>query len=182
MADNIVKITLKIGEATVEIEGPESYVEKKLKETNTFDSLITQFSGLAKPLPQQKRRKRAKGEKPRKPSRQGYEIVKDLVLKEDGDKISLKEFYSQKNPRSNYERNAVFCYYLIKIKEVKPIGINHIYTCYKEVKQKVGDIVVSLSETSGKGWLDTSNMNDIKLSLRGENLVEYDLPKTKKVK
>jgi len=184
MADNTVRITLKIGETTIEIEGPESYVEKKLQEPESFDSLVTKFTGMAKPiLPQKKRKtKDAKERKPRKPSKQGYEIVKDLVLAREGDKQSLKEFYSQKNPRSNYEHNAVFCYYLVKIREVKPIGVNHIYTCYKEINQRVGDLIVSLSETSRKGWLDTSNMNDIKLSVRGENFVEYDLPKVKKAK
>lgn len=184
MADNTVRITLKIGETTIEVEGSESYVDKKLQEPESFDNLITKIAGVAKPILPQKKRKAtaAKEGKPRKPSKQGYEIVKDLVLAREGDKQSLKEFYSQKNPKSNYERNVVFCYYLLKIKEIKPIGINHVYTCYREVKQRVGDLGVSLSETSRKGWLDTSNMSDITLSVRGENYVEYDLPKVKKAK
>lgn len=182
MADNTVRITLKIGETTIEIEGSESYVEKKLQEPGSLDSLITKFAGIAKPvLPKKKEKPVVKKEKkPRKLGRAvGYEIEKDLILTAEGDKPSLKEFYSEKNPLSNYERNVVFCYFLIKIKGVKPIGVNHIYTCYKEVDRRVGDLVVSLSETSSKGWLDTSEMNDIRLSVRGENFVEYDLPKAK---
>jgi hypothetical protein len=184
MGNDIVRIMLKIGETTIEVEGPESYVDKKLQEPESFDNLITKIGGVAKPILPQKKRKAtvAKERKPKRPSKQGYEIVKDLVLAREGDKQSLKEFYSQKNPSSNYERNAVFCYYLLKIREFKPIGVNHIYTCYREVNQRVGDLVVSLSETSRKGWLDTSNMNDIMLSVRGENFVEYDLPKVKKAK
>lgn len=184
MADNTVRITLKIGETTIEVEGSESYVDKKLQEPESFDNLITKIAGVAKPILPQKKRKAtaAKERKLGKPSKQGYEIVKDLVLAREGDKQSLKEFYSQKNPKSNYERNVVFCYYLLKIKEIEPIGINHVYTCYREVKQRVGDLGVSLSETSRKGWLDTSNMSDITLSVRGENYVEYDLPKVKKAK
>lgn len=182
MADNTVRITLKIGETTIEVEGPESYVDKKLQEPESFDNLIMKIAGVAKPiLPQRKRKATAAKEgKPRKPSKQGYEIVKDLVLAREGDKQPLKEFYSQKKPSSNYERNVVFCYYLLKIRGLKPIGINHIYTCYKDVNRRVGDLGVSLSETSKKGWLDTSNMSDISLSIRGENFVEYDLPKVKK--
>lgn len=184
MGDNTVRITLKIGETTIEVEGPESYVDKKLEEPESFDNLITKIAGVAKPILPQKQRKvtAAKERKPKKPSREGYEIVKDLVLTREEDKPSLKEFYSQKNPGSNYERNVVFCYYLLKVREFKPIGINHIYTCYKEVNQRVGSLDVSLSETSKKGWLDTSDMNDIRLSIRGENFVEHDLPKVKKAK
>ena len=185
MAGNTVRIMLKIGDTAIEVEGSESYVDKKLEEPSSFDGLIDKISGtsrLAQP------RKKAKGKlvsekegKAQKPSRrEGYEIVKDLALTAEGGKPSLQAFYSQKKPKSNYERNVLFCYYLLKINEVKPIGMNHIYTCYKDVKQKVGTLGVSLTETSRKGWLDTSDMSDIRLALRGENFVEYDLPRVKK--
>ena len=185
MGDNTVRITLKIGETTIEVEGPESYVDKKLEEPESFDNLIMKITGVAKPIPTQKKRK-AMGEKERKPKKpskvESYEMVKDLLLTAEGDKPSLKEFYSKKGPKSNYERNVVFCYYLLKIREIKQIGINHIYTCYKEVQQRIPTLSVSLSETSKKGWLDTSDMSDIKVSPRGENYVEHDLPKVKKAK
>lgn len=185
MADNTVRITLKIGETTIEVEGPESYVEKKLQEPDSFDSLITKIAGTATPvLPKKKEKVKVKKEiKPTKPSKvESYEIVKDLILTAEGDKSSLKEFCSKKDPKSNYERNVVFCYYLLKTREIKQIGINHIYTCYKEVKQRFPVLSVSLSETSKKGWLNTSNMSDIKITPRGENYVEHDLPKIKKAK
>ena len=185
MAGNTVRIMLKIGDTAIEVEGSESYVDKKLEEPSSFDSLIDRISGTAR-LAQPK--KKAKGKlvsekegKIQKPSRrEGYEIVKDLVLTAEGDKPSLETFYSQKKPKSNYERNVLFCYYLLNIKEVKPIGMNHIYTCYKDIRQKVGDLSVSLTETSRKGWLDTSDMSNIRLTIRGENFVEYDLPRVKK--
>lgn len=186
MVDDNVRIVIRIGEAVVEVEGPQSYVDKKLQDPDSFGALITKISGIEK-LGLRKRERKAttaketKTQKPRR-KRDGYEIVKDLSLVAEGDKPSLKGFYSEKGPRSNYERNVVFCYYLRKIKEIKPIGINHVYTCYKEVNQRVGDLIVSLSETSAKGWLDTSNMDDIGLPIRGENYVEYDLPKVKKAK
>lgn len=185
MADNTVRIILKIGDTVIEVEGSESYVDKKLQEPDSFDSLITKITGVAKPaLPNRRMKATVTKEKnPKKPSKvESYEIVKDLILTAEGDKPSLKQFYAEKNPKSNYERNVVFCYYLQKIKIIKPIGINHIYTCYKEVKQRTGSISVSLSETSRKGWLDTSDMSDIKITPRGENYVEYDLPKVKKAK
>lgn len=183
MAGDQVRITLRIGETTIEVEGPESYVDKKLQEPDSFDGLITKITGVSKPILAEKRKATSTREKkPRKPSKESYEIVKDLILTGEGDKPSLKEFYKQKNPASNYDRNVVFFYYLLKIKEIKLIGVNHVYTCYKEVNQRVGTLSVSLSETSKKGWLDTSNMDDIRLTIRGEGYVEHDLPKMKKAK
>ena len=186
MAENTVKITLKVGEATIEVEGSESYVDKKLKEPDSFDGLITKVAGIKTPiLPKKKKGKPGveKEGKTKRPSKvESYEIVKDLILNAEGDKPSLKEFYSKKGPKSNYEHNVVFCYYLLKIREIKQIGINHVYTCYKEVKQRIPVLGVSLSETSKKGWLNTSDMTDIKITPRGENYVEHDLPKVKKAK
>lgn len=185
MVDNTVRIVLKVGEMMIELEGPESYVERKLQEPSGFDPLITKMRETERPLPKQRRGKQeVKGEKKAaKPRRaESYEMVKDLVLTAEGGKPSLKEFYSEKKLASNYEHNVAFAYYLLKIIEKRPIGINHFYTCYKEVNRKVPSLSVSLSETSAKGWLDTSNMDDIKITPRGENYVEYDLPKTKKAK
>lgn len=177
---------LKIGDTAIEIEGSESYVDKKLQESNSFDSLIEKITGAAK-FVSAKRKAKVKTAviregKPKKPSKkEGYNIIKDLVLIGEGDKPSLEEFYSQKKPKPNYERNVVFCYYLLKIKGIERIGVDHIYTCYKEVGQKWGSLGVSLSETSSiKGWLDTTDMSNIKLSDRGEKYVEFNLPKVKK--
>lgn len=187
MGNDIVRIMLKIGDATIEVEGSESYVDKKLQDPGSFDSLIEKVGGTVKFAPSKKEGKDKpmlkEKRKAKKPSeKEGYEIVKDLVLTAEGDKPSLKEFCSQTNPRSNYEHNAVFSYYLLKVQEKKPIGVNDIYTCYKEVRKRVPIIAVSLSETSRKGWLDTSDMSDIKITPRGENFVEHDLPKVKKPK
>jgi hypothetical protein len=183
MVDNTVRIVLKVGEMMIEVEGPESYVDKKLQEPSGFDPLITKMKEVERPL-SQKKQKKPEVKKEKKLTKAGrpesYEMVKDLVLTAEGGKPSLKEFYSEKKPSSNYEHNVVFSYYLLKIGERRPSGINHIYTCYKEVNRRVPLLSVSLSETSGKGWLDTSNMNDIKITPRGENYVEHDLPKAKK--
>lgn len=184
MVDDTVRIVLKVGEMMIELEGPESYVDKKLQEPSGFDPLITKMKETERPLSKKRGKQEVKrGKKAAKPRKaESHEMVKDLVLTAEGDKPSLKAFYSEKKPTSNYKHNVVFAYYLLKIIEKKPIGINHFYTCYKEVNKRVPSLSVSLSETSAKGWLDTSNMNDISITPRGENYVEHDLPKTKKAK
>jgi hypothetical protein len=103
-------------------------------------------------------------------------IIKDLDLKNP----SLRDFYTEKSPRTFFERNAVFVYYLQRLKETQEITPDHIFTCYKEVKERVpGAFYQSILDTRvKKGWLDTTDMNDIKVTTVGENFVEHDLPET----
>jgi len=185
VTENTVKITVKVGEAIVEVEGSETYVDGKLKEPDSFDALITKLGGIKKePISSSTGKTgKSKAKKAKKSAKTvGYEIVKDLTLGADGQKAALKAFFADKRPTTNYERNTVFVYYLSKIKETGPIGINHIYTCYKEVGQRTPSLSTSLSETSQKGWLDTSSMYNIQLTVRGEDFVEHDLPKAKEAK
>jgi hypothetical protein len=110
-----------------------------------------------------------------------YNIVKTLDLSIREHDQSLKDFFLEKSPKSALETNAVFVYYLQKLAGVRNITINHIYTCYKDVKVKVpGALRQSVIDTSfKKGWIDTKSLEDITISIQGENLVEHDLPKQK---
>jgi len=80
------------------------------------------------------------------------------------------------------EKNVVFVYYLQNIVSVQGITPNHIYTCYKNVGSKVPTALrQSLLDTASlKGWLDTSNLDEVKLATPGENYIEHDLQAKKK--
>ena len=80
------------------------------------------------------------------------------------------------------ESNAVFIYYLKTLRNTSKIGINHVYSCYKNVKAKAPKALrQSLIDTRrAKGWIITTNMDDIGIGIAGENFVEHELPKTKK--
>jgi hypothetical protein len=109
-------------------------------------------------------------------------LIKDLNLNASGKK-SLKAFVEEKQPNDNQEKCTVAVYYLRHELELESISIDHIFTCYKNVGWRVGNLynIVRLT-ASRKGWLDTSNSNDIKTTPHGENLVELDLPKKSKAK
>jgi hypothetical protein len=102
----------------------------------------------------------------------------DLNFRPSG-KISLKDFYSKYDVKTNFERNVTYVYFLSKEMKIKNITLDHIYTAYKETNQKVpGDIYQSLVDTKKhKGWVDTTNIEDIKLSVQGENYIDHDAPK-----
>ena len=110
-------------------------------------------------------------------SKESYSITKDINLSMD--RVTLKQFYIEKNPKSALERNVCFVYYLQKISNLEKIAIGHIYTCYKDLNiQPPAKLRQSLADTaSKKGWLDTQSTNDIKLTLKGESFVEHELPK-----
>ncbi|MBF02124.1 MAG: hypothetical protein CMP76_02390 [Flavobacterium sp.] len=116
-------------------------------------------------------------------SKETVSLDKDLNLKPQSKK-HFRDFYEEKKPSSAIEFNTVAIYYLAEILEVSNINQNHIYTCYKEVSKKAPNAFLqSLRDTASKnGYIDTSNVNDLKIPLRGKNFVEHDLPKKIKVK
>lgn len=121
----------------------------------------------------------------RKSSKESYTIDKNLNLKGGNGTISFEEFYDQKLPTSNIQFNAVATYYLQEIAKVSPINLSHIYTCYRNVGKKPPDkFQQSMWDTSGSryGYIDTSDMNDIKIPHLGKSFVEHDLPKSPKKK
>ena len=108
-------------------------------------------------------------------------IVKELNLRPQG-RQTFKEFATEKQPRSNNEKCTIAVYYLQHVLGAEAINVNHVYTCYKEAGNwKVPNIANILPLTaSRKGWLDTSDMKNIKVTTPGENLVNFDLPKKDK--
>lgn len=106
-----------------------------------------------------------------------YQIIPSLNLKPSGKK-SLEDFYLEHPVNSNFEYNLLFIYYLEKVLNEKFINIDHIYTCYKALNIKVPNIYQSIADTKKrKGWIDSSNMNDLKISIAGENYLEHTLKK-----
>ncbi|WP_137719243.1 hypothetical protein [Methylobacillus flagellatus] len=109
-------------------------------------------------------------------------IVKDLDLSGKAKEVErLKDFHTSFTITSNLERNLVFMYYLQHKIEVSPITPDHVFTCYRDVGVKVPTALVqSLRDASNRrGWLDTANTNDLKVTTPGMNYLEHDLPKAK---
>lgn len=103
-------------------------------------------------------------------------IVKDLNLNPEGKK-SFKDFIQDKQPTTNQQKCTVSLYYLRFELGIDSITINHVFTCYKTANWRVADLYnVLVLTASRKGWVDTSNMENIGITTHGENLVEHDLP------
>lgn len=189
MEDAKTRIRISVGNSFIEIEGTEDYIEKKLKETESFDPLMRRLGEATPSAPAVVEDVEPKGEqvevkKKKSISRvpESYNILPDLDLAAKNDIPSLEDFYREKKASNAMESNAVFVYYLKKLKKIGKIGVNHIYSCYKAVKAKTPKALYqSLADTrKAKGWIITTNMDDIGIGIAGENFVEQELPKTKK--
>lgn len=108
-------------------------------------------------------------------------LVKDLDLC-PSKKPHLKSFVAEKNPQSQPEQIAVCVYYLRKILEVDGVTANHVYTCFKDAGFRTpNDLPQIIRNTAAaKGTVDSKGSKGIQITTRGENLVEHDLPKSKK--
>jgi hypothetical protein len=105
-------------------------------------------------------------------------LNKNLNLFKEGDKPSLKDFMSGYKAKTDMARNLLFVHYLREIKGLENIGVDEIYTCYKNMGLKIPkDIQQSLLNTAfSKGWLDTASLSNITITVAGENAVTLELP------
>lgn len=123
----------------------------------------------------------AKPKRARKPAgKRTFVRVKDINFRPDG-KISLRDFWAQKAPANNHEKNLVIVYYLEEFLEVTAIEVGHVLAGYDEAGVKSPAIPDNslMVTASQKRWLDTSDMKAIKTTHAGRNTVQYDMPLNK---
>ncbi len=136
-----------------------------------------------KPGPEEpKQDGRGAGGKKRTSTSKPPQMVNDLNLAGNGC-VGIREFIARYSPSNNQERNVLFTYYLSTILKKQKITYNDIFTCYRFVNLKIpGNIVQSLLDTKRRtGRIDTSSLDDIKLTVHGINFVEHDLRPAKEV-
>lgn len=94
-------------------------------------------------------------------------------------KDSLRDFVSKRSASNAQEYNTIFVYYLERILEIRGITPDSIFTCYKHLGIKPpSNLRQSLFDTrSRKGWIDTTSINDLKITAEGINKVEFDFKK-----
>ncbi len=155
----------------------------KVKIDGSAEEVASLISKLSQPSVTQHKKtkpKRKKGGKLKTKAKRPS-IVRELDLSKNGSTPSIRDFYQKYAPKTNLERNLLFCYYLQNLKNVKPITIDHVYTCYRNIQElKIPkNLYQSLVDTSRlKGWIDTSSMYDISVEIAGINYMEHDMPKS----
>lgn len=118
----------------------------------------------------------AGAKKRRKASSPG--LVKDLSFRPEGKK-TLRAFVGEKQPVTHGEKQAVVLHWLGTEGNVSGgASVNHVNTAYVEMNwRRPSDLANSLAKAaSEKGWFDTSDLTQIQLTARGEDLVRHGLP------
>lgn len=162
------KIKIDIEQGIFEAEGAERFVREMHKE----------FEGLLKEA-RPKKVEKEKSLKGTKKSKHAFVLVPNINFS-PADNFSLHEFHAGRRPRNAFENNTFFVYYIQKVLKMTGITANHIYTCYQHLNISPSNAFrQSLIDTSHKkGYLDTSNMQNIVLTIKGENFIERELPKS----
>ncbi|MDA0179027.1 hypothetical protein OJ997_01875 [Solirubrobacter phytolaccae] len=143
----------------------------------------------SKPKAPARRRARTTGEsddgKPKKKRRSGLPgVVKDLSMRPAGKK-SFADFIEEKKPSTHQQKQAAILYWLKHEAGLDSgVTVDHVNTCYLEANwPRPAQIPNALSVTAyKKGWIDPSDFDDIKLTTRGEDMVQHDLPPQPKKK
>ncbi|MGP0101200.1 MAG: hypothetical protein ACLPUT_06230 [Solirubrobacteraceae bacterium] len=105
-------------------------------------------------------------------------IVKDLSLRPKGKK-SFTEFVAEKQPKTHQQRQVVILYWLREFGQVSGgITTDHVNTCYIEAGwPRPTKLANALQVTAKKkGWIESSDMSDLRLTVRGEDMVVHELP------
>jgi len=112
-------------------------------------------------------------------SKESYSIDRQLNLRGDGSIPSFKEFFEEKEPSNAKQINAVAVYYLRKLIGLSEVTLDHVYTCYSEVKKKPpAAFRQSFIDAKNKeGWIEFDDKGFLDIPHRGTVYVEHDLPK-----
>ncbi len=109
-------------------------------------------------------------------------IDKTLDLNPSGKK-SFKDFGREKSPSDFYEKCTTAVYYLGNILEMPNINPSQVLACFMFIGWEIpSDIYQKLASTASvKGWLDTKEMTNIKITPHGIYHIEHDLPRKDKI-
>jgi hypothetical protein len=110
-------------------------------------------------------------------------MLSNLNLRPPGKK-ALRDFVTEKKPKDNQERFAVIGVYLRDILKVDAFDRDCVLTAFREINVRPPlDIDGALRvAASRKGWLDTSDIEAVVVTMRGSNFVHHDLPPVTKAK
>jgi hypothetical protein len=183
------KIRIDLSQGIIEAEGSEEFVKEMYHDfRERLPPRIVHVPPAAKsnaipPRPRDNSSvSRAGAIKKSKASRTPV-IVKDLDLAGKNGRPGLKEFAAQYRPlRGAVEPIGLSVYYLTKLATLKPITIDHVYTSVdrlgvrkpRRLDQAIWDAA------RRKGWLSAESLDDLQLTIAGENWVQFDLEKADK--
>lgn len=107
-------------------------------------------------------------------------LDKDLSLRPKGKK-SFQDFSDEKKPATHDDKVTAAVYWLSKVAGHKATA-EAVNSCYKGASWKrPTDLRNTIAQVSSKkGWIDTEDSSDIKVTNSGEDRIEHELPVSSK--
>ncbi|MBW9261720.1 MAG: hypothetical protein K1564_09145 [Candidatus Thiodiazotropha sp. (ex. Lucinisca nassula)] len=181
------KLKIDLSTGLLEVEGTEEFVktiyddfkEKLNSPTPAAPAPESKPAAATTPAKKAKPKKAAASAGNASKAKKAPGIAKDLDLSGGADDPTLKEFYGRYDHKSNFERNLIFTYYLKQVIGVEKVNLDHIFTCYRNVGQKLPKALEqSMRDTAkDKGWVDIDDLENIDVPVGGINHLEHDLAK-----
>jgi len=96
------------------------------------------------------------------------------------DLSKLKDFIAPYKPKNNAEKIVIYAHFLRDVLKKDPCSVDQVYSCFRHMKDKVPEAFgQAFINTRGDtyGYITFTSVNDIKLTIAGENHFERDIPK-----
>lgn len=183
------KLSVNITNGTLEVEGSEDFVKEIYKD---FKELIEKANfqtpdPSADDTPEKTEKEKVKrtsakmssaGTKPKTKPTGEVKFLTDLNLRPKG-KDSLKDYAAKYEIKSGEELTLMIVYYLKEILKEQKVTINHIFTAYKELGEKIPQHFrqTLTNQKNRKNWIDVADWDDIKYTIPGMNHMEHDIVK-----
>ena len=158
MTEQNYRVRIKLGEVEIEAEGDKEFVEKHIEDFKK------EMPKIAKELPSKEKAVIS-------------EIPKERV---EFEKLSLPEFYKQKQPKDHNETVVVFAYWLTKKEGEEEFAPRDIDSCFNEIGITKPTNTPRNMKTLASGkkayLIRREKRGRYKLSMTGEEFIEKELP------
>ena len=184
------KLHIDLSQGVINVEGNESFVKSIYDDFR--EKALKNFSPSTKPdqttpPPSQApagggaggKRQKAKANKTSggKTKSSGYKPEFDS----DMDLSGVEDFYDQYLPKNHSEKILIFAQFLDKKLKIKPLTADHIYSCYFTLNSRTATplaLAQALREARTlKGYIKFASLNDISVSIAGDNHFNQGLKK-----
>lgn len=173
----ITKLRIVLNQETLEVEGGEKFVRElyddfKSSFLHQMDGESSGKTGKKDSSPKSKSPPKNKSNKKQKKSKHKLTILSDLTLFEEENGVeTLDSFLKKYNAKSNMDKNVVFVEYLAEKKNINPVTIDHVWTCYNLLDDiEIPTMRDSLVDTERrKHTIVINSLQDLSVSPKGKN-------------
>lgn len=188
------RLSLDLQKGLVDVEGDETFVRSVYED---FKELLSGYpeqrgagdnesagdnkvdSTAAAPAPKKSRSRNRSAKRAEGSDNSASQAAYKPEFLSNLDVSGLKEFFTGFAPKNHSEKILIFSRFLSDEKGIKPFGFNHIFTCYKSLREKMPTAFVqALRDTKSRHhFIEFNGPDSIAVTLHGDNHFDHELQK-----